>query len=774
MFLVGSFACTQKAKKEVAESEFSGSESCIQCHERFYDLWSPSHHGKAMQPINLKFIQEENLPESEDFSLEGKFYNIVIKDSSMTMIEKAGDKIKEYEIVWALGGKNVSYFLTPLEKGKLQTIPLAFDHNSKTWYNNPESAVRHFPDGNMPADEALPWMDRMYNFNSSCYSCHVSQLQTNFDLTTDSYNSTWKEPGINCETCHGPSSEHVRIFQNAKEGEKFEDLGLIVTKTFTQNQHNSSCAPCHAKMSPITPSYMPGDRYFDNYDLTTLENSDFYPDGRDLGENYTFTGWKQNKCVVESQLHCVTCHTSSGRNRFADNPNQACASCHKENAANVATHSGHKVGSEGAICVNCHMPKTEFGRMIRSDHSFRPPTPQTTIDFESPNACNLCHTDKTPQWANNIVKQRTNGNYQDKTLKWAHLLNDARNGDWKSLDEMLEIIKEDKYNEVVVASFIRIMANCSDNKKWGTLIDALSNNKSPLVRAAAAAGLTGYLEENAKIGLINACKDDYRLVRVNSATSLAAFALESFSATDAQVVAKATDEYMNSVVTRPDDWSAHYNLGIFHQNQGNVEKALNSYETAARLYPESLMPLINSSVLYSYVGNTAKAEENLKLAVKYDPDNEAANLNLGLLLAEQGKMDEAEKALKTALQANPNQAVAAYNLSVITAQRNIQEALNYAKIAANAQPADSKYAYTLAFYHVENNQKPEAIKTLKLILKNNPLYLSAASFLADIYLQEGKKQEALLVYQDALKTEGISEQDKFGIQQAIASIQQSM
>ncbi len=770
VMLLGSVSCTHRKSVPVGEGEFLGSKSCIQCHERFYQLWSPSHHGKAMQPIDTNFFEHENLSSSENFTLEGKTYNVVVGDSTMVMYEKDSTTVNEFDVVWALGGKNTFYFLTPMGKGKLQTIPLAYDVNRKAWYNNPQSAVRHFGEG--ITDEALPWKDRMYTFNTSCYSCHVSQLNTNFDLTTDSYKTTWKEAGINCETCHGPSSEHVRLFQNAKEGETFDDIGLIVTKTFTKEQHNSACAPCHAKMSPITPSYMPGDPYFDNYDLTTLENPDFYPDGRDLGENYTYTSWMQNKCNRESDLHCVICHTSSGRNRFADNPNAACASCHKENAENVVEHSGHKAGSQGAICVNCHMPQTEFGRMIRTDHSFRPPMPEATIKFGSPNACNICHTDKSPEWANKIVKKRKHSNYQEETLEWAQLIKEARNSDWTHLNKMLQHINEGKLNEVVLTSFIRLLANCHDDSKWETIINAL-NSKYTLVRAAAASGLTGNFSEQARNALVGACKDKYRLVRVSAAVPLAAFPPEQFSASDAQVVAKATEEYMNSVVTRPDNWSSHYNLGIFHQNQGDTKKALESYEIAARLYPESLMPLINSSVLYSFIGNTAKAEENLKKVVELDPDNEAANLNLGLLLAEQGKMDEAEKALKIALKANPEQAVAAYNLSVITAPQNIQDAVHYAEIAAKAQPDDPKYAYTLAYYQSENNQKKEAVKTLKGIIKDNPLYLSAVSFLADIYIKDGKKQEAVALYQQALKTEGITDQDKMGIQQAIASIQQT-
>jgi hypothetical protein len=38
-------------------------------------------------------------------------------------------------------------------------------------------------------------------------------------------------------------------------------------------------------MNAITESYAPGDRYFDHHDLATFEDRDFYPDGRDLGEN---------------------------------------------------------------------------------------------------------------------------------------------------------------------------------------------------------------------------------------------------------------------------------------------------------------------------------------------------------------------------------------------------------------------------------------------------------------------------------------------------------
>jgi Tfp pilus assembly protein PilF len=75
---------------------------------------------------------------------------------------------------------------------------------------------------------------------------------------------------------------------------------------------------------------------------------------------------------------------------------------------------------------------------------------------------------------------------------------------------------------------------------------------------------------------------------------------------------------------------------------------------------------------------------------------------------------------------------------------------------------------------MQNGQKTESIKTLQKIIKSNPEYLTASSFLADIYLRDGNKNMALQVYQNALKVEGVSAQDKAGIQQAIAGLQQSM
>ena len=96
------------------------------------------------------------------------------------MVSETGPKgTKQYKIEHALGGKNVYYFLTPFPKGRLQTLPVAYDVRSKQWFDTAASGVRHFP--GTERDQPVSWKDPGYTFNTGCYNCHVSQLSTNYD-----------------------------------------------------------------------------------------------------------------------------------------------------------------------------------------------------------------------------------------------------------------------------------------------------------------------------------------------------------------------------------------------------------------------------------------------------------------------------------------------------------------------------------------------------------------------------------------------------------------
>jgi tetratricopeptide (TPR) repeat protein len=721
----------QTSAKEKQPGGYAGSQSCRECHEKFYQLWSSSRHGLAMQPYTAEFAEKNLKPQANDVTIGKYSYRAHLTGSSGSVQEKGPGGENKYQVEHVLGGKNVYYFLTPMEKGRLQTLPVAYDVQKKEWFDTAASGIRHFPGGQ--AGPPVDWKDPAYTFNTSCYGCHVSQLSSNYDLKTDTYKTTWAEPGINCEACHGPSAEHNRVFRETPKGQKPEDIKIISWKNFTPEQKNAACSICHAKMSPVTATFAPGDRFFDHFDIATLEDADFYPDGRDLGENYTYTSWMMSPCAKSGKLDCVTCHTSSGRYRFKaeETANDACMPCHENHVKSATEHTHHQQGSTGNKCIACHMPMTSFARMNRTDHSMLPPTPSASIDYKSPNACNLCHVDKDDAWSVRYVREWRTRDYQAPVLKRAALIDAARKRDWKQLPAMLGYITGKDRDEIFATSFIRMVPASGDPRVAPVLLEAV-RDPSPLVRSAAAVALQNLPTQEAVQALVGATGDDYRLVRVRAAASLAGY--QNLSLTDAQkkTVAAANEEPLASILSRPDQWTSYYNLGNYHLDRRDFKQAVASYDTALKLEPRAVLAMVNESMAYVRMGDNKKADESLSKALKAAPENAAANFNMGLLKAEENDPKQAEMYLREAIRADPQMAQAAYNLCVIASTDRIGEAVDWCRKASELRPQEPKYAFTLAFYLNQKGDRDEAIRTLKAIIEKYPGYKDAEMLLQQI------------------------------------------
>ena len=168
------------------------------------------------------------------------------------------------------------------------------------------------------------------------------------------------------------------------------------------------------------------------------------------------------------------------------------------------------------------MPMTSFARMNRTDHSMLPPTPAATITYKSPNACNLCHADKDAAWADKYVREWRTRDYQAPIMKRAALIDAARKRDWKHLPAMLEYVGNKDRDEVFATSLLRMVPLSGDPKVIPFLLGAMKDS-SPLVRSAAADSLQHVPTREALQALVKATMDDYRLVRVRAASSLAAY-----------------------------------------------------------------------------------------------------------------------------------------------------------------------------------------------------------------------------------------------------------
>ncbi len=688
------------------------------------------------------------------------------------VVERGPEGEKKYRIEHAMGGKNVYYFLTALDRGRLQTLPVAYDVNKKEWFDMAASGVRHFPGH---TDEPINWKDWQYTFNTACYACHVSQVSTNYDLKTDTYHTVWKEPGINCETCHGPAREHIRVCEAAPKGTVPKDLKITRGgRDFTHKQNNATCSSCHAKAVVLTTTFKPGDKFFDHFGLVTLENQDYYPDGRDLGENYTYTSWLMSPCVKSGKLDCLNCHTSSGRYKFKadDKANQACMPCHKDKVSNPTEHTRHKVDSRGSKCIACHMPTTEFARMRRTDHSMLPPAPAATTAFESPNACNLCHKDKTPQWADEWVRKWRKRDYQAAVLQRAGLIAAARRGDWSKLPEMLDYVTSKDRDEIFAKSLIRLFPASADPRVVPVLLKAIKDS-SPLVRAATVQALQNVPTKESVQARVEAAGDEYRLVRVRAAASLAGYRNLPVPYADNKKVEAANKEYLASILSRPDQWDSHYNLGNYYLDRGNFKQAVASYGTALKMEPRGVLAMVNEAMAYVRMGENQKAVEALQDALKVAPDNAAANFNMGLLKAEENDLVTAEKHLRAAFKSDPQMAQAAYNLGVILSKDRLDEAVDFCRKAAELRPDQPKYAFTLAFYQQQQGDLPGAARVLEGLITKYPAYADAYVLLGGIYERQGKKADAQEVYNKALAADGIPDQYKVRMKMGLEALRRA-
>jgi len=732
----------------VGVAKYSGTESCRPCHEKFYQLWHDSYHGLAMQPVNGSFIDKNIKSYSGEIRVGEDVFTVSARGDSLIFTEKLrSGQSYEYPAIHAMGGKYIYYFLTPLDRGRLQVLPVAYDCDKNSWYNNPESGVRHFE---TIEDAPLDWRSYLYTFNTTCYSCHVSQLETNFNLTDNTYNTTWREPGINCETCHGPSYEHIVACVEAGEGNVPDDLKIIVTGEFTPEQNNASCGSCHAKAVVLAKDFIPGSEFYDYFDLITLENHDFYADGRDLGENYTMTTWEMNVCADKSDMHCVTCHTSSGRYRFKGaDANNACMPCHEDKVSNPDDHTSYMPAGTVKECISCHMPKTTFALMDRSDHSFRPPVPGASAVFGSPNACNICHDDQTAGWADRVLTEAGKNNFRDETIRNGLMIRRAREGDWTDIDAILNGLDKGIFDNVYTTSFIRLLESCGDSSKWPSMLE-LTYHESPLVRGAAAHSLYGYESQDAIERLVDLTDDDYRVVRLSTAYALSSFGGEIATLPGKERISEAMTEYENSLVVRSDNWSAHYNLGNYYSSLNDYDRALDAYRTSLRLFPEAIMPMVNAGFIYSITGDYSSAEEMFTRALSYEPDNEAALLNLALLYGETGNTDLAKNYLKRLMGVSEKNAVAAYNLAVLESATDMAGSVELSRKAMEWKPDEPKYAYTHAYYLLQTGEAEAAKRILNELIRNHSTYPDSYILFADICISQGYTAEAVSTLNRAL------------------------
>jgi predicted CXXCH cytochrome family protein len=714
-------AHSQVDKKQL---HYIGSSTCASCHQQEYQRWQGSHHDLAMQEVHEKSVlgnfKNATLTHygvtSRFFKREGKFFvNTPGPDG----------KHHDYQIAYVFGLEPLQQYLIAFPDGRYQALSIAWDSRSKEqggqrWYHlHPDEAV--------PYNDSLHWTGTYYNWNSRCAECHSTDLQKNYSLEKNQYQTTWFEINVGCEGCHGPGSDHQQWAQKTATGEKFSNKGLVAdiatqfswtlqsdkkvanpkpissahTQSLAQSQQIETCAPCHSRRSSITHQNVAtakdaNDSFLDNYQLQTLQQGLYHADGQILDEVYVYGSFIQSK-MHRQGVQCSNCHDPHSLKLKAKG-NNLCSQCHNAAVYDKPEHHHHRADTNGAQCVNCHMPETTY--MVvddRRDHSLRIPRPDLSEKLGTPNACNQCHQDKTPQWAASAV-----GSWSGKSsaspgqYHYGEALFAGRNNRENALQLLSALARDYSQPNMARATALNLLQAYPTQEAYQTAVGLLQD-KNALVRTGALQTLEFLPPQQRWETFAYLLDDPVKTVRLEATRLLASVPAAQLESVQQVKLVKAISVYIEAQLVSADMPSAHLNVGIIYSNQGQFEKAKQSYLHALRLDKSNIAAMMNLADLYRTQGQDQKGIELLLQAQRVMPQNPSLHYALGLAFVRTQQKDKALPYLKQASELAAHVAHYSYTYALaLDAAGKKEQALARLRAAHKRHPRDRDVLYALA------------------------------------------------------------------------------
>jgi predicted CXXCH cytochrome family protein len=431
-------ATDKKGHTEPAAMAYFGSDSCRACHAEIYKGWAESGMAKMLRPHapqdvvgDFKNHNEFYLGDETDYRA-GKFELKRARDRRLFArmavrqnrhyldILQSDGKWHSYPVDYTIGSKFQQAYATKLPNGEIHVFPIQYNVLHKRWVNFWK--VIDGPGSERADPRTWERLDASTSYQAICAVCHTSRLRNTKGGGFDVNNVEFKEPGIDCEMCHGPSGGHV-IEMSEHDYHPKDPLDPPVNfHKIDSRKSVAICAQCHMQSAIRNPgpdgelNYVSSGEFFGNrlrQWFGEFSRKGFYKDGRFRQTTFIVEALERSQCFKKAELSCGTCHDPHSRDsasnptslKFRDEPELMCTGCHGQfrDAATISRHSHHATESEGSRCVSCHMPRIMDALLFRARyHQIDDiPNAEMTKRFgpeESPNACLLCHTEKNAEW----------------------------------------------------------------------------------------------------------------------------------------------------------------------------------------------------------------------------------------------------------------------------------------------------------------------------------------------------------------------------------------
>ena len=189
------------------------------------------------------------------------------------------------------------------------------------------------------------------------------------------------------------------------------------------------------------------------------------------------------------------------------------------------------------------------------------------------------------------------------------------------------------------------------------------------------------------------------------------------------------------------------------QAKGQIALAEKAYRQALALDPDFMPAYYALAEMYLRDNRADKAIAQYEAALAKNPRQAGLHTILATIYDQQGQPDKSEQHYRQALEIAPEFAPAANNLAYLLAQKNqnLDEALNYARIAKEQYPNDPGVMDTLGFVYLRKGLVDSAILELEgsaAKLENNP---TVHYHLGLAYHLKGDRQKARRALQAALE-----------------------
>ncbi len=626
--------------------------------------------------------------------------------------------LEAYAVDRVIGVDPVRQFLTASTGGRWQTQEVSYDSRANQWFDV-------YGDEDRRPGEWGHWTGRGMNWNSRCAECHNTRLRKNYDEATDAYHTTMDEMAVSCGACHAGLAEHV-AWRKDHPSSKAKDPTLSRP---TSERVLGTCGSCHARQENITGDFMPGDSFFDHYQLQIPGDSDaWYADGQVRSEDYEFASFLGSK-MHERGVTCLDCHNPHSANVLLPG-NDLCMKCHSgafTNAPviNPVEHTHHLATKKGSSCIGCHMPVTVYmQRHPRHDHGFTIPDPRLTKELNIPSACNRCHADKGVDWGVSFCDQWYGQKMNRPTRERTRWIAAAQRGDKSGQGPLMGMLSSGRASPYWRAVAANLLWQWSDDREVNAALLRLLRDDHPLVREQAIKSLESRLNDGGGEvagALQPKLNDPVRNVRVAAAWALR-------SSLDTNVV--AGKELLAMLDFNADQPVGQYHKAMFNLDRGEPTKALAHLQLAEKWDPFSPPIRLETADILSQLGKTNDALHELQTLCQQQPDSADFRFKLGLALAQARQFEGAIQTLGRVVQLDASHVQGWYNLGLaLSAAGQIDESLAALDRASALAPKDPQIPYARASVLLHAKRYEEARASAQKALLLNPSFQPAKDLL---------------------------------------------